>query len=105
DAILDHKKIEISPEGLKFSTKRVTVRKKSWLEIYPSKMKENVLPDINENVKILKIRNEEKETQPPKRFSPASILSELEKRNLGTKATRASILETLYDRGYVRGTS
>jgi DNA topoisomerase-1 len=41
-------------------------------------------------------------TQPPKRFSPASIVSELEKRNLGTKATRANILETLYDRDYVR---
>jgi len=27
---------------------------------------------------------------------------ELEKRNLGTKATRANILETLYDRGYIR---
>ena len=45
---------------------------------------------------------EEKETQPPKRYSPASIISELEKRNLGTKATRSSILETLYDRGYVK---
>ncbi|HPD82032.1 MAG TPA: DNA topoisomerase, partial [Candidatus Pacearchaeota archaeon] len=48
---------------------------------------------------------EQKETQPPRRYSPASIISELEKRNLGTKATRSSILETLYDRGYVEGQS
>ncbi|MFH1325808.1 MAG: DNA topoisomerase, partial [archaeon] len=42
------------------------------------------------------------ETQPPKRYSPASIVTELEKRGLGTKATRANIIETLYDRGYIR---
>jgi DNA topoisomerase I len=44
-------------------------------------------------------------TQPPKRYSPASILSELEKRNLGTKATRANILDTLYDRDYIKDKS
>jgi DNA topoisomerase I len=56
-------------------------------------------------VKIINSKIEEKETQPPKRYSPASIISELEKRNLGTKATRSNILETLYDRGYVKNTS
>ena len=30
------------------------------------------------------------------------FVSELEKRNLGTKATRSSILETLYDRNYIK---
>jgi len=53
-------------------------------------------------VTVTDSRTEEKETQPPKRYSQASILSELEKRNLGTKATRAAILDTLYDRGYIR---
>ncbi|MBI1971129.1 DNA topoisomerase I [Candidatus Woesearchaeota archaeon] len=42
-----------------------------------------------------------KETQPPRRYTPASIIKELEKRNLGTKATRAAIVEALYLRGYV----
>jgi len=41
-------------------------------------------------------------TQPPYRYSEASLLKELEKRNLGTKATRASIIETLYSRGYIK---
>ena len=44
-----------------------------------------------------------KETQPPKRYTPSSIIKELEKQNLGTKATRATIVETLFDRGYVKG--
>ena len=85
-----------------FSANGSEIRKKSWLEIYPSKVNENDLPDANGKIKIISNRIEEKETQPQKRYSQASILSEMEKINLGTKATRASILETLYDRGYVK---
>ncbi|OGJ17066.1 DNA topoisomerase I [Candidatus Pacearchaeota archaeon RBG_13_33_26] len=114
DAIIDNKTIiakytpnrKVDGQGnlgvLTFSVKGSEVRKKAWLEIYPYKIKETELPDINGEVKITDLRTEEKETQPPKRYSPASIVSELEKRNLGTKATRAAILETLYDRGYIK---
>jgi len=102
DAIIDNKTITAKSDNLTFNTKGAEVRKKAWLDIYPYKIKEIELPDINGKVKIVDSRTEEKETQPPKRYSPASIVSELEKRNLGTKATRASIVETLYDRGYVK---
>ena len=44
---------------------------------------------------------EEKATQPPKRFSPASIVKKLEDLELGTKATRAEVIETLYSRDYI----
>jgi DNA topoisomerase-1 len=102
DAIIDNKTINVEVENLNFSTRGSEIKKKAWMEIYPIKIKEIDIPDIEGKVKITNVRNEEKETQPPKRFSPASIVSELEKRNLGTKATRASIVETLYDRGYVK---
>lgn len=102
DAILDNKTIIAEVENMKFGTKGSEVRKKAWLEIYPYKIKETELPDMNGEVKITDLRTEEKETQPPKRYSPASIVSELEKKNLGTKATRAAIIETLYDRGYIK---
>ncbi len=105
NAIKDNKRITAKVDNLIFSVSGYEIKKKAWLEIYPSKMKETKLPDLNGEVKIINIRKEEKETQPPKRYSPASILSVLEKRNLGTKATRASILETLYNRGYVRNKS
>ena len=90
---------------LTFIKKGSSVKKASWLSIYPRKIKEEELPDVNGKVTVADSRTEEKQTQPPKRYTPASLISELEKRNLGTKATRASILETLYDRGYVKGQS
>jgi DNA topoisomerase-1 len=115
DAIVDNKIIEVKVDTnerkvdgqgnlgvLTFITRGAGIRKKAWMEIYPIKIKEVEIPDVEGKVKITNVRNEEKETQPPKRYSPASIVSELEKKNLGTKATRASIIETLYDRGYVK---
>jgi len=105
DAIITNRKISAEVEKLKFSTLGKTIKKKSWMEIYPSKLKEDKIPKINGEKEILNTKTEEKETQPPKRFSPASIVSEMEKRNLGTKATRSNILETLYDRGYIEGQS
>ncbi|MEK6817434.1 MAG: DNA topoisomerase, partial [Nanoarchaeota archaeon] len=105
DAIIDNKTVTAEINASKFSARGQVIRKKSWLEIYPSKLKEEKIPDVNGEVKILNSRTEQKETQPPKRYSPASIISELEKRNLGTKATRSSILETLYDRNYIEGQS
>lgn len=102
DLILDNKKISVEINNLKFSTKGMAIKDKGWLEIYPAKMEEKEIPDLNGKIIISSIRNEEKQTQPPHRYSPASIITELEKRNLGTKATRANILETLYDRGYIK---
>lgn len=105
NAAIENKTINVDVNELKFVKKGSAIKKKGWLSVYPRKIKETDLPDVDGEVKISDSRTEEKETQPPKRYSPASIVSELEKRNLGTKATRSSILETLYDRGYIQDQS
>jgi len=105
NAIIDNKTVKANVDNLIFSTRSSAVREKAWMNIYPSKLKEIEVPDINGEAKIISTKTEEKETQPPKRYSPASIISQLEKKNLGTKATRSSILETLYNRGYIQDKS
>ena len=102
DAVVDKKTISGVVDNLRFLTSGSSVKKKGWIEVYPIKIDEREIPDANGEFEIMNVRNEEKETQPPRRYSPASILTELEKRNLGTKATRAAILETLYDRSYIQ---
>jgi len=42
-----------------------------------------------------------KETPPPPRISQGKLIELMEERGLGTKATRADIIQKLYDRGYV----
>lgn len=96
--------IRIEKEPFRFSGSRTL--EEGWGALYPYfKPKEVVLPEINQNdiLKVLKVYPEEKETAPPPRFNPSSLLKELEKRGLGTKATRADIIDTLYTREYISG--
>jgi DNA topoisomerase-1 len=101
-AIVDEKTIIVSILDLKFYTKGVIIKEKNWINVYKADIKEQELPTINGEVEIKEIRIEQKMTQPPKRYSEASLLKELEKKSLGTKSTRASIIETLYERGYIK---
>lgn len=80
-----------------------------WHEFYAPyvKLEEQEMPVVEkwDHVKVKDIVKHDLETQPPKRYTAASIIKELEKQNLGTKATRASIVETLFNRGYVDPTN
>lgn len=66
-----------------------------------------ILPEmkIGDKLQIKEATLLDKQTQPPSRFSQGSVLKEMESKNLGTKSTRASILQILYNRGYVIGRS
>ena len=98
----ESKKREVT---IKFTASGVKVLEKGWTKIYPTEIPEIAIPDLNGKIKIDKIDFEEKETQPPKRFTPTSLISLLEKKNLGTKSTRSAIVDTLFSRGYLDGTS
>lgn len=101
NAELENKKVSLEIDKLIFSTKGMEIINSGWMQVYPAKIEEREIKDMNGEVLIEKVKIDEKMTKPPKRYSPASILSELEKRNLGTKATRSSIIETLYNRNYI----
>lgn len=77
-----------------------------WIDFYGrfAKFKEEELPAVKKGDKVdpRKINSLKKETQPPKRYSPASIIKAMESLNLGTKATRSSIVDALYQRHYVK---
>jgi DNA topoisomerase-1 len=107
EASLENNKEELKQKEyvITFTASAQSIIQKGWTEIYPYKIEESKLPDINGKVKIDKIRFEEKQTLPPNRYTPASLVSILEKKNLGTKATRSMIVETLFDRGYIDGQS
>ena len=96
--------LDIEGEKFKFSRRRATY--KGWMEHYPfKKIDDEIFPDINEGdvMSVKKLISDEKETKPPARYNQASLIKELEKKNLGTKATRADIIDKLYDRKYIEG--
>ena len=80
-----------------------------WLVFYGKyvDMEEYDLPSLQEgeNVLIKSVEITEKFDKRPPRFNRGSLLEKMEEENLGTKATRAEIIETLYKRGYILGDS
>ena len=75
-----------------------------WLLGDPEAKGEDVeLPkvEIGEKLNFEKINTEEKQTEPPGRYSEAGLIKELEKRGIGRPSTYASIIKTIEDRGYV----
>jgi DNA topoisomerase-1 len=62
------------------------------------------LPTLTEGAtaKVEAIRTEQHFTEPPPRFSEATLVKKLEELGIGRPSTYASILTTLRDRGYVR---
>jgi DNA topoisomerase-1 len=54
---------------------------------------------------VIRVEVEEKFELGPSRYNQSSLLEKMERENIGTKATRADIISTLVDRGYVEGGS
>lgn len=104
-AIRERMNLELDVNKEIFITKGVRTIEKGWHEFYFPylSLKEQELPDLEkgQELKVIKINLLDKETQPPKRYTPASIIKELEKRELGTKATRSAIVDILYQRHYI----
>ncbi len=68
-----------------------------------SRQKDQEVPKVQaqEDLKLKQLDSQEKATTPPKRYSEAGLIKELEKRGIGRPSTYASIIKTIQDRQYV----
>ncbi len=66
--------------------------------------KDSFLPPLEEGEKLKaqKITSEQKFTEPPSRFSEASLVKDLEEKNIGRPSTYAPIIATLLERKYIQ---
>jgi len=105
-AIRQSMKVNINVNKHYFYLRGRQTLKDGWLRFYGPyvKSEEVLLPKIKEGqtIKIEKVVLEDKFTKPPPRYNPGSLLKKMEEAGIGTKATRANIMQTLYDRKYVR---
>ena len=75
-----------------------------WMRVDPASRTDDVeVPKVitGEKLNFHDIKAEERETEPPGRYSEAGLIKELEKRGIGRPSTYASIIDTIESRGYV----
>ena len=109
-AILDTMKVTLQQNGVIFIANGSKIKFKGFMQVYVEgrddgkEDKENILPELNEGDVVQSISIEPKQhfTQPPARFSEATLIKTLEENGVGRPSTYAPTLETIQRRYYVK---
>lgn len=108
-AIFLNTKIEILAENQKNKTNYILAANGSiiefdgFLKIWPMDINEKILPPINKNdeINLLEIQTIQHFTEPPPRYTEASLIKILEKYGIGRPSTYAPIISIIQERNYV----
>ena len=105
-ATIEGTKVTVDVAGEPFTVSGSVLVDAGFRAAYPYGLKkDDQLPALAEGdvVSVSDMELLAKQTEPPARYSQGKLIQEMEKRGLGTKSTRASIIDTLYERKYFRG--
>ncbi|OQA52350.1 MAG: DNA topoisomerase 1 [candidate division WS2 bacterium ADurb.Bin280] len=102
-AVLDKVTVKIKNDQFIFTSNGQMVKFDGFLKVYPTKIGEVNLPTLEEKdvLKLIEINSDQHFTQPPARYSEATLIRALEERGIGRPSTYAPTLSTIQDRGYV----
>ena len=102
-AIFDSTVVDIEAKNYGFRATGQTLKFDGFLKVYPIKFEENELPplEINEILELIKLIPSQHFTQPPPRYSEATLIKALEENGIGRPSTYAPILSTIQERNYV----
>lgn len=102
-------RVVLGSNGEKLLASGARLVEPGWIRFYGEyyTTEDKLIPEFlkGETVNITEKKKETKMTKPSKRYTAVSLISELEDRHLGTKATRSGIIDTLFSRDYVKGKS
>ena len=106
-AVSESVRITFDLNGEPFFLTGRRILEEGWLRFYSpyAKKEENLAPALKEGqiIHFKEVVCTEAFTSSPQRFNPESLLRMMEEQELGTKATRADIIDTLGNRGYISG--
>jgi DNA topoisomerase-1 len=99
--------VTVSLNSVPFAFALCRTLSEGWMKYYKPYVgiKNDKLPllTVSQLVDVKKVNTKEHYTQPLPRYNPRSLLLKMEKEEIGTKATRAAIIETLQKRKYLNG--
>jgi DNA topoisomerase-1 len=102
-AVFDSIKIDIAVKNYIFRSNGQTLKFDGFLKVYPVKFEETELPylEVNEILQLIKLTSDQHFTQPPPRYTEASLIKALEKNGIGRPSTYAPTLSTIQSRNYI----
>lgn len=106
EAIFDATSIDIkstSPISYIFRANGSILKFEGFLKVYPAAIEDVILPELQEQEKItlIKLTPSQHFTQPPPRYTEASLIKTLEKYGIGRPSTYAPTMSVIQERNYV----
>ncbi|WP_122645185.1 type I DNA topoisomerase [Enterococcus mediterraneensis] len=109
-AVLDTMKVTLEQNGVIFIANGSKIKFKGFMQVYVEgrddgkEEKENILPElaVGDVVQSVQIEPKQHFTQPPARYSEATLIRTLEEKGVGRPSTYAPTLETIQRRYYVK---
>ena len=102
-AIFDSTLVDVLAKNYTFRATGQILKFDGFLKIYPIKYKEIELPilEINEILELIKLISSQHFTQPPPRYTEATLIKTLEENGIGRPSTYAPTLATIQERNYI----
>ncbi|MCL0056732.1 type I DNA topoisomerase [Dehalococcoidia bacterium] len=102
-AIFDTVSIDIQAKNYTFKATGQILKFDGFLNVYPIKYEEAELPPLekDEILELLKLIPSQHFTQPPSRYTEASLIKILEENGIGRPSTYAPIISTIQERNYI----
>ncbi|HEU5440482.1 MAG TPA: type I DNA topoisomerase [Ktedonobacterales bacterium] len=102
-AVFDTTRVDIGAAGYLFRATGSTLKFPGFYAVWPREEDGTLLPPLaaGEPLDLRKLTPDQHFTQPPARFTEASLIKELEERGIGRPSTYVPIVSTIQDRGYV----
>ncbi len=104
-ALVNHTTITLNNEDYHFKATGQVITFDGYLKVYGEyeTTKENELPDIvvNNKLKAKEVKKEQHFTQPPARYTEATLVKEMDELGIGRPSTYSPTLDRIKSRGYV----
>ncbi|MEA3494029.1 MAG: type I DNA topoisomerase [Candidatus Margulisiibacteriota bacterium] len=109
-AVFDQTSVDIGAKDHTFRATGSVLKFEGFIKVYlededdeGEKEKAGTLPMLNEKevLNLISLIPSQHFTQPPPRYTEASLVKELEKKGIGRPSTYAPIISTVQDRGYI----
>jgi len=103
-AIFDSTAVDIAAANYGFRANGTAIKFDGFLKVYPVRYEEMTLPALKEKeiLELLELIHAQHFTQPPARYSEATLVKKLEAEGIGRPSTYAPIISTIQERNYVQ---